>query len=198
MAMIADWIVDAARNADARQTSLHVAIVGSAFGLEVREALLRMDAGERNWLKITLLDLDPSAVDFGRHQLAPLVANERLTTASANLFRLPNRPQTTALLDGTDLLFCPGLFDYLDDNMAADMLRSLYERLSCGGRMGVFQFAPHDSTRAYMEWVANWYLTYRDPSAFRSIVELGGLSDAQPQFGSESQGIDLFVWLTRC
>jgi extracellular factor (EF) 3-hydroxypalmitic acid methyl ester biosynthesis protein len=195
MRMIADWIVAAAhKNTSAR---VKVSLVGSAFGLEIREALLRLDPNRREQVNITLLDLDPAAIEFARGQLAPLLVPQNLTAESGNLFRLLERPQLAAVLDGSDLIFCPGLFDYLDDAAAAAMLRALYGRLTPGGRLSVFQFAPHDPTRAYMEWIGNWYLTYRDLAALQAFVEQAQLDRAEIAFGAEPLGVDLFVTASR-
>jgi hypothetical protein len=114
-----------------------------------------------------------------------------------NPLRLAKRAKLAAALDGSDLLFCPGVFDYLADAAAAKMLRLLYERLAPGGSLTVFQFAPHDPTRAYMEWIGNWYLTYRDAATFRAIAERAELTGAQLDFGAEPLGVDLYVTATR-
>src|SRR5262245_55883592 len=87
MAMIADWIVAAAAHiplpsgeggclwqpGEGLQSSRQIAIFGSAFGLEIRDALQRLDEPARARLQVTLLDLDPAAVDFARGQLAHLL-----------------------------------------------------------------------------------------------------------------------------
>jgi extracellular factor (EF) 3-hydroxypalmitic acid methyl ester biosynthesis protein len=202
MKMMVQWIVERAGSGPAQTAKGHdlplrVAVVGSAFGLELRDALLQIDEPRRERFRVTLLDLDPDAIEFARAQLAPLLLPQHLTAISTNFFRLPQRPQTAAALDGSDLLFCPGLFDYLDDATAAAMFRYFYERLAPGGRLTVFQFAPHDPTRAYMEWVANWYLTYRTEAELRRVVEQAGLPQAETVFGAEHEGVDLFVAITR-
>jgi len=193
MAMISDWTVEAA----GWDRSLRVAVVGSAFGLEVRDALLRINKQARGRIHGTLLDVDPAAIDFARGQLQGLLPPEQLIAASTNLFRLPQRPAAAESLSDSDLIFCAGLFDYLDDATAVAMLRCLYERLSSGGRLTVFQFGPHNPTRAYMEWFGNWYLTYRDAAAFRQLVESAGLQNARFTYGAEPLGIDLFVTIKR-
>jgi hypothetical protein len=91
------------------------------------------------------------------------------------------------------LLFCPGIFDYLSDDEAADMLRLFYGALARGGHMTVFQFAPHNPSRALMEWIGNWYLIYRDDSQFRRVAASAGLPAAATAFGAEPFGVDLFV-----
>jgi extracellular factor (EF) 3-hydroxypalmitic acid methyl ester biosynthesis protein len=200
LAMISDWIVLAVESRFAYATNttpLHVAIMGTALGLEVRDALLRLAEPLRQQVQVTLLDLDPAAIDFGAEQLAALLRTDRLVATTANLFRLPARPQDAAPLNHCDLLFCPGLFDYLADAAASRMLQALYERLAPGGRLTVFQFAPANPTRGYMEWFGNWYLTYRDQQALRGIVEQAELLAPIVEFGAEPLGIDLFVHLTR-
>jgi hypothetical protein len=198
MQMMADWVFEAISGRSlagkAAQTSpFHLAIVGSAFGLEVKDALQRLDTSLRQWLRVTLLDLDPEAIEFARRELETLLGPDQLTAISANLFRLAQRPQIAALLDGADLIFCPGIFDYLDDAAAAQMLRVLWERLADGGRVTVFQFAPHNPSRAYMEWIANWYLTYRDERQLRKLVEAVGVSETSADFGAEPLGVDLYL-----
>jgi extracellular factor (EF) 3-hydroxypalmitic acid methyl ester biosynthesis protein len=155
--------------------------------------LLQLTPDERAAVAITLLDLDPAAIDFAQAQLKLLIPSERVTVASGSILKLPVRPRLAEPLQGTDLLLCPGIFDYLDDEEAAAMLRLFYGTLAPGGRMTVFQFAPHNPSRALMEWIANWYLIYRDEAQFRSVVKLADIPSRCASFGAEPLGVDLFV-----
>jgi hypothetical protein len=161
--------------------------------LELREALVAMDETARRRVQAVLMDLDPAALEFASGQLAPLLSSERMLLSNANLFRLPERPKIAAQLAGTQLLLCPGLFDYLDDEAAAKMLRCLAEQLAPGGRLIVFQFAPHNPTRAYMEWFANWYLIYRTQAELKRVAEDAAIEKAEISYGAEALGVDLFV-----
>ncbi len=195
MRMIADWITGEVRqrHAAGANPAIRIAIVGSAFGLDVRDALLQLPEEERASVAVTLLDLDPAAVDFARSQLEPLVPSKRLTTASGSILKLPVRPKLAAPLAGTDLLFCPGIFDYLADEEAAAMLRLFYGALAAGGRMTVFQFASHNPSRALMEWIGNWYLIYREEAELRDVVEQAAIPSSAATFGAEPLGVDLYV-----
>jgi hypothetical protein len=195
MRMITAWIMDGIRSLPGQP--LKVSLVGSAFGLEIRDAVLQLQPQERALLHVTLLDLDPGAIDFGRHLLAPLLSSAQLTLVNDNPLRLTKRPPLAAALEGSDLLFCPGVFDYLNNAAACDMLRLLYSRLAPGGALTVFQFAPRDPTRAYMEWIGNWYLTYRDAATFCAMAEEAALEGTRLQFGAEPLGVDLYVTATR-
>ncbi len=194
MAMMADRIVQAAAG---QNEPLRIAMVGSAFGLEIRDALTRMQPDQRSAIHVTLLDVDPAAIGFARAALEPVMDASQLTAISTNLFRLAERPITAKPLVGSQWIFCPGVFDYLDEAAAKAMLRCLYGQLAPGGRLIVFQFAPHNPTRAYMEWFGNWYLTYRDEAALRQLVESADLSSAQIDYGAEGLGVDLYAMIGR-
>jgi len=196
MAMMADWIVETASTRRDSST-VHIAIVGSAFGLEVRDALIRLSPYERDQVRVTLLDLDPAAIDFARTQLAPMLPANRLTAVSTNLFRLPERPQDASLLANADRIFCPGLFDYLDDESAIAMLRTLYQQLVPGGRLTLFQFSLQNPTRTYMEWMANWYLIYRDADQLRRLAKSANLPGSECAVGAEPLGVDLYAAISR-
>jgi len=192
MRMMADWIVEGVRNSSAG-SPLKVAIVGSAFGSDVCDAVTQLSIEERKRLAVTLLDMDPAALAYATQQLDGYLPAHRLHTAVTNVFRLFERPRLAEPLAGTDLLLCPGLFDYLDDSQAANVLRVFWQQIAPGGRLAVFQFAPHNPTRAYMEWLGNWYLVYRDADQLRSLAIGAGIPPAAVSLGAEPQGVDLLL-----
>jgi len=193
MTMMREWIVDSIAPTEQPR---HIAVVGSAFGMEVRNSLLHLTSSVRERLRVTLLDLDPDTLDFASRQVGQLVPRERLTLHSSNLFRLADRPKDASFLAQSDLLLCPGLFDYLDDAAAATMLRTLYRSLSAGGRLVVFQFAPHNPTRGYMEWFGNWYLTYRSENQLRGLATAAGIPQSAAVYGAEPLGVILYLSAT--
>ena len=152
--------------------SPHIALVGSAFGLEIEDALRRLGDRQPSRLRVTLLDLDPAAIDFARHQLAEFLPPERLIATSTNLFRLPERHKT-AKRNICLIRFSAQDYSTTWPTTPRPPCSPVSTRLAPGGRMVVFQFAPHNPTRAYMEWFANWYLTYRD-TATLSPRRFGG------------------------
>jgi extracellular factor (EF) 3-hydroxypalmitic acid methyl ester biosynthesis protein len=207
MRMMEQWIVEGVRRQESgdrkQETSdkvrriVKVAIVGSAFGSEVREAVQMMTEDERQHLSVTLLDMDPAALEFAAQQLRPLLPGERRKIVPTNVFRLAERPRLAGPLSGTDLLLCPGLFDYLDDEQGAAMLRVFWQRITPGGRMEVFQFAPHNPTRAYMEWLGNWYLVYRDAEQLRNLALAAAIPPDATNISSEPLGVNLLLTAVR-
>ena len=171
----------------------HAVSVGSGPGLDVREALAMLPEGRRSVVRVTLLDLDPDALDFARRQLEPFLPDGALACIRTNLFRLPQAPDAAVAPEAADLLVCSGLFDYLEDGPAASMLEWFWQRLAPGGLLLVGNFAPHNPSRAYMEWIGNWYLTYRTAQQLEQLAARAGIPADQVTIGCERLGVDLFL-----
>ncbi len=57
----------------------------------------------------------------------------------------------------------------------------------------VWNFAPHNPTRAYMEWIGNWYLTYRTGSGLERLAIGAGIPQGRFSLGSEALGVNLIL-----
>jgi hypothetical protein len=183
----------AAHRLQAEAANYHVVSVGSGPALDVYQALAQLPQPWRHGLRATLLDLDPEALQFGAAQLGGLLPPGTLCSIRENLFRLPQNRRAAELLETPNFLICSGLFDYLDDEAATAMLRLFWDRLAAGGLLLVGNFAPHQSTRAYMEWIGNWYLTYRTGNDLARLAAQAGIPQQQCSLGSEALGVDLFL-----
>jgi hypothetical protein len=171
----------------------HVVSVGCGPAIDVGLALDAFPAARRNRLQITLLDLDESALDHARQRLAGRLASQQIIAVRENLYRLADRPGSAALLREADCLICSGLFDYLPDDAAQKLLGLFWAQLATGGTLIVGNFAPHNPTRAYMEWIGNWYLIYRAADELARLAAAAGIPEACVSIGAERLGIDLFV-----
>ncbi len=61
-----------------------------------------------------------------------------------------------------DLVYSTGLFDYLDDKLAAKMTSRMFDLVASGGSMIIPNFAKGMPEQGYMEAIMDWYLIYRD------------------------------------
>jgi len=170
-----------------------VVSVGSGPAIDVHWALEMLPEDRRKGWQVTLLDLDPDALDFARRRLEPLVPEKALRCVRSNLFRLAQDSGLGEELGRPALLVCSGLFDYLDEESAVAMLRVFWQQLAEGGVLLVGNFAPHNPTRAYMEWIGNWYLTYRTAEEVERLGFRAGISPNCLVIGSERLGVDLFL-----
>jgi len=166
--------------------------VGSGPAIDLQEAAGMLPQKRREQLQVTLLDLDPAALGVARDGLERLLSPGSLDCVRANLYRLTSSAEADAM-GSPDFLVCSGLFDYLDDDSAASMLQLFWRRLAAGALLLVGNFAPHNPTRAYMEWIGNWYLTYRTAEQLERLAVRAEIPRGQFTIGSERLGVDLFL-----
>jgi len=192
--LAAGWIVEAVASCAA--PVCRVAIVGSGPALEVSLAAGRLTPELRQRLHVTLLDVDNESLDAAAIRLDTILSDSPVTTIQGNLFRLAQRPTLAAHLQGANLILCAGLFDYLSGPVAAAMLREFWRHLAPGGAAFVFNFADNP-TRAYMEWLGNWYLIYRTQADLAALAAAAGISSDCSSLGAEPLGIDLYLALRK-
>jgi hypothetical protein len=193
--LIARAIADFVRSRSAGP--VRVVSVGSGPAIDVERACRALTPAQRQRLEITLLDLDPAALDYARSRLAPLVQPAQLRLVRENLFRLAQPDRGSDLLVDVDVLVCTGLFDYLDDATAAALLSRFWQSLRSAGQAWVFNFAPHNPSRAYMEWIGNWYLTYRTAEQMREVAARAGIPHQHLEISAEPSGVNLCWQITR-
>lgn len=169
-----------------------VASIGSGPALDVRWALDRLDVGQCEAPEVTLIDMDPAALDHAEKHLTGRITDERLHLVRENLFRLGQPGRAEQFLQGCDLIACTGLFDYLDDQNVAGLLGTLWQMLAENGRLLVFNFAPTNRSRAYMEWIGNWYLIYRDTDQMQKLAGDAGIPVDQMRIDAEPSGANLY------
>ncbi len=174
---VANAIVEVGRNSS---DSVKLVIVGAGPAREVRTACERLVADERDRLEVVLIDIDPQALQYATDRLASCLRPKQLQVERHNLFRLPESAQLSDRISGAGLISCSGLFDYLDSSQSMCMLSFFQAALKPGGQGIVFQFSPDNPTRAYMEWIANWYLNYRTADEFLDLALAAGLPVASP------------------
>jgi hypothetical protein len=170
----------------------HVVSFGCGPALDIQGALSAISPTQRKRIRVTLLDVDPDALDYARHAIEPLLSPDVLDCVRTNLFRVAQGSQADVLRT-PDFLVCPGLFDYLDDPSAVATVASFWQRLATRGLLLVGNFAPHNASRAYMEWIGNWYLIYRTPAEMKKLALGAGIPDDSLTIACEPSGVNLFL-----
>ncbi|MEC7696064.1 MAG: class I SAM-dependent methyltransferase [Planctomycetota bacterium] len=167
--------------------------IGCGPAFEIDQGLQLLEGYSVVPIKVTLLDLCEEAVSVAKKRISGLLPPQNVTSIRENLPRLPQRRGVEQTLGTPHLILCPGLFDYLDDKIASRLLELFWRQLAPGGTLLVGNFAPHHATRAYMEWIGNWYLIYRSEEAMNVLAERAGLPRDCVQIGTEPTGGDWFL-----
>ncbi len=81
----------------------------------------------------------------------------------------------TVAVPKSDFIYTMGLYDYLSDRRAVELLRTLHASLRDGGTLLVANFTPSSHGRGYMECFMDWELTYRTEAEMAQLC--GGLGE---------------------
>jgi extracellular factor (EF) 3-hydroxypalmitic acid methyl ester biosynthesis protein len=191
IALAASMIAERCAAADGAE--FHVVSIGSGPAIDLFEAARTLPSDARRRLRFTLLDLDEAALAAAREQLSTVVDANRIDARRENLYRLTKLRGGAAVPSDVDFVLASGLFDYLADDVATVHLELYWKALRGGGRLMVGNFAPGNPSRAYMEWIGNWYLLYRTRDDFARLADGAGTPAGARHVTAETTGWDLFL-----
>jgi extracellular factor (EF) 3-hydroxypalmitic acid methyl ester biosynthesis protein len=147
--------------------------------------------------RFRLLDFNEETLEHARVKMEEASRhNHRKTTVEVvknsvqNLLKAGRR--TNSPSGGYDLIYCSGLYDYLNEHVIKALNSYLYNLLQPGGLLVVGNFAVGTPVRNFMEHFAEWFLIYR------SSQELAALGPTQVPLQecrvvSELTGANLFL-----
>lgn len=122
-------------------------------------------------------DLDIRAIDYAKQLLNN---NARVNFFQKNAIRLALKKDIKEEIPVSyDLIYSTGLFDYLDERVAVRLVNNLKKLLKKDGVIIISNVRDKysNSSAAWMEWVAEWYLIYRTENEFRKVfLDAGFLS----------------------
>jgi extracellular factor (EF) 3-hydroxypalmitic acid methyl ester biosynthesis protein len=94
-----------------------------------------------------------------------------------------------------DLIYAPGLYDYLPDKIARRLTTSLVSRLTHGGELVIGNFV-HCPEAGYMEAIMDWCLLYRTEDQLLSLAN--EVRDAVMRIWTDQAGLIGYLALSRC
>ncbi len=186
--------------AEGRDDPLQIVSYGSGPAIELRQIgqqLSEHASKSLDCVSLALLDIDPGALDFSSTELQHHFSAENIAARRVNLSRLPQLKDRDDAFPLADFIFASGFFDYLNHADAVRTIRFFWERLRPNGQMFIFNFCQDNPSRAYMEWVGNWYLTYRTDDDMRSLAEDSGLPRHSWRTDIEPAGVNRFLTATK-
>ncbi len=131
------------------------------------------------------VDHESKAIEYAKSLLAGTRAALYVELECKNMFRI----QTNRTFD---LIWSAGLFDYLDDRVAALLIKKNWRYLKQGGWFVFGNFSPQNPTRNGMELVGKWYLLHRTANDLIEICNRARVPYSKLEIDHESLGINLF------
>ena len=146
-----------------------MASVGSGPAIDVVSRLPPIVTGPGQSLACDVAGLDGEALVRRQIEFPPIWTTAIGYRLSKATFFALAKALAGLALQGCDSSFVPAV-DYLQHPGGPWMLREFWNRLAPRRWAFVFNFAHHNPTRAYMEWLGNWYLLYRSEAELAALA----------------------------
>lgn len=174
---------ETARVAADRGRTCQVLSLGCGAASEVQQ-FIRHDTNCEH-ASFTLLDFSSDAIRYAREQIAAAAEGSRrpafvtavefsvqqMLAAGGRLLGNPSRQRAGMLERGRyDVIYCAGLFDYLSDRICRRLLEIFWVLGAPGSIIVASNFAPVNPIRAFMDYVLDWRLIYRDEPTVRALA----------------------------
>jgi extracellular factor (EF) 3-hydroxypalmitic acid methyl ester biosynthesis protein len=122
-----------------------------------------------------LLDFNAETLNYTSQRLADIKTRYgrstqiKFTKKSVQfLLKDPGKPLDG--VDGYDLIYCSGLYDYLSDRVCRSLNSYLYRLLRPGGVLIVNNFDPYNPIRNLMEHAFDWFLIHRNHDQLAALA----------------------------
>lgn len=162
--------------------------IGSGSCRDVLEAHTVCNNGTQYYFHC--IDHEPQAIDYAKNLLSGTEAETYVNLECANAFKFRGDRKY-------DLIWSAGLFDYLENRLAALLIKKLWRYLKDGGKFIFGNFSPKNPIRNGMELVGQWHLIHRSAHELIQIGEAAGIPYTSLEVEAEELGINLFCIITK-
>jgi extracellular factor (EF) 3-hydroxypalmitic acid methyl ester biosynthesis protein len=194
-----DFLVDLLRNeCRARVASGKTRVFNLACGPAVEVQRFLRECDESDLAEIDLLDFNAETLEYTRARINEARMSGGRETQVRYFQRSVHQLLRAATqggeedFNGYDIVYCAGLFDYLSQRVCKRLVELFCTMVRPNGRVIVTNVAASNPRKAWMEYVMEWNLIYRDTKDMENLVP-----DNQPvtsfSVKSDSTGVNLFL-----
>ncbi|MDP3850137.1 MAG: class I SAM-dependent methyltransferase [Luteolibacter sp.] len=155
---------------------------------------------ESDLAEIDLLDFNAETLEYTRECLEEARTAGKRETELRYFQRSVHQLLRAATQGGEeeftnyDVVYCAGLFDYLSQRVCKRLVELFCTMVRPGGIIIVTNVATSNPRKAWMEYVMEWNLIYRNESEMKDLVP-EGLKLKDSKVGADSTGVNLFLEL---
>jgi extracellular factor (EF) 3-hydroxypalmitic acid methyl ester biosynthesis protein len=200
IALLEETLVEEALRAARQNRVMRVFNLGCGPAQEVQGFLAR--DGLCDGTSFTLCDFNDETLGHVSRTLADLKKRHGRRTqlqvvkkSVQQLLKQADRVIQSPARDQYDLVYCAGLFDYLQDKICQRLMTVFYGMLAPGGLLLVTNVDDH-SHRGEMECFLEWHLILRNTQQMGGLIP-AGLPHEELEVKRDATGINLFLELRR-
>ena len=164
----------------------NISILNLASGpcRDVAECLESLNGNARR-VEFHCIDIDREAIKYAQKMVEQYVNKAKIVFERQNIFRFKASRKY-------DLVWSGGLFDYLEDDTAVDVIRRMWDCTNDDGKMIIGNFHPSNTSRNYMEWCGQWFLIHRSDEELTNLFIKAGIPPAAVSIDREPTGACIF------
>lgn len=194
-----DFLVEKLRSECTRRAALgktRILNLGCGPALEVRRFL--SECPESDLAQIDLLDFNAETLQYARESLDETRSSAGRMTELRYFQRSVHQLLRAATQGGAedftgyDFVYCAGLFDYLSERVCKRMVELFCSMCKPGGTVVVSNVATRNPRKAWMEYVMEWNLIYRDEQQMMDLVP-EGFKVSKTSIGADATGVNLLL-----
>lgn len=153
---------------------------------------------ESDLAEIDLLDFNSETLEYTRERMQEARMNGGRETQIRYFQRSVHQLLRAATQGGEeeftnyDVVYCAGLFDYLSQRVCKRLVELFCTMVRPGGIVIVTNVATSNPRKAWMEYVMEWNLIYRDESEMNDLIP-DGLNLKGTTVKADATGVNLFL-----
>ncbi|MCA9694951.1 MAG: cyclic nucleotide-binding domain-containing protein [Myxococcales bacterium] len=177
-----------------RDDMYRVMSLGSGSARELFDMFMRMK--DSRAVRATCLDIDMEALAFGSHLAHEYGLTDQFLWTKENVMHL-GQPRGMTRPAPQDVVYSSGLFDYLRDDIAIQILNWTRAALEPEGLAIIGNFADTCPDRALMDYILDWQLIYRTPDEMLDLFRRSAFRDDHLELRKEPNDVNLYVFARR-
>ena len=169
-----------------------------ACGPAVEVQRFLRDHDESDLAEIDLLDFNAETLEYTRARINEARMSGGRETNVRYFQRSVHQLLRSATQGGDedfsqyDVVYCAGLFDYLSQRVCKRLVELFCTMVRPGGRVLVTNVAASNPRKAWMEYVMEWNLIYRDEKDMADLIP-DNIPIASSSIVGDSTGVNLFL-----
>ena len=198
-----DFLVDRLRSECAKRVVKgKTRVFNLACGPAVEIQRFLRDYDESDLAEVDLLDFNAETLEYTRERIDESRRAGGRNTQVRYFQRSVHQLLRAATQGGEedftnyDIVYCAGLFDYLSQRVCKRLVDLFCTMIKPGGIVIVTNVAAANPRKAWMEYVMEWNLIYRDEAEMFDLVP-DGFPVARTEVKPDSTGVNLFLEIER-
>ncbi len=196
-----DYLVETmTRETRKRMPNGRTRVFNLACGPAVEVGRFLRDHEESDSTDFDLLDFNSETLEYTRERLTEAQTSGKRESSSLRFFqrsvnqilRTATQGKTDEDLNGYDIVYCAGLFDYLSQRVCQRLVDLFCSMAKPGGMVIVTNVAASNPRKACMEYLMEWNLIHRSFEEMEDLIPTGH-PVKRSEVKADATGVNLFL-----